>query len=251
MIEWPAKEESEVRPYGLNWTARIAPATIVTSSLIVVEGNISIDSQAFNATTVTCIISGGTNGCPAILINTITTSDGDTWEEEITLLIMSSACIVSAPSTASKRTIIQMAYEKAGQPGYEFEATPEEVASAVRSLDALMSQWTIQGISINYNFPAVLGTSDPDEESGIPDWAVLAAVNALSYEEAPGMGKTMTPEARGSLARGLTALRAATLNVPQMRLPRGTPSGAGNKPWSTWQPYIVEAVACAPCSSCP
>ena len=145
------------------------------------------------------------------------------------------------PSTATKALILDLMFEECGRAGYEFDRTSSEDASALRRLDALMSEWQAQGIYLNYNFPAVLGQSQPTDAAGVPDAVVNTVALAGALRIAPGMGKTLSPETRKALADGIAFVRAETATIPSALFPRTTPSGLGNKPWSIWYPFEREA----------
>jgi|GEM_PF-1384111 len=144
------------------------------------------------------------------------------------------------PSTSTKRTIVNMAYEEASLSGYEFDITPEEQVSALRRLDALMAEWRAQSINLAYNFPATFGAGGLDDPSGIPDSAVNVAAMQLAIRIFPMFGKRTSAETRYALAQGLNALRASTAFIPALNLPRGTPLGQGNRYSTLWQPAALD-----------
>ena len=131
-----------------------------------------------------------------------------------------------------------MAYEEASLAGYEFDVTPEELSTALRRLDALMAEWE-PTIALGYNFPAIFGTGDLNDPSGIPDFAIDVAAKYLALRIAPMMGKTYSAESRYALAAGMRDLRARTVVVPTATLPRTTPRGTGNRWLSRWMPYVL------------
>lgn len=142
-----------------------------------------------------------------------------------------------------KRDIIQLAYEECGQAGYEFELTPEEYASALRRLDALMAEWRDHyGICIGYNFPDY-GHGSPEDESGIPRADVNVVSTYLAMRIAPAIGKTMSGETRGALARSFEAFRAKHQRTPMQEMARGTPRGSGNRYWNNTWPYFTTHVS--------
>jgi hypothetical protein len=242
-LKWPAKEESEVRPYGIDWAARLGTATILTSVFAVTVGTVVINSQTNTTKQSTCVISGGKNGECANLTCKVTTSDGYTYEETVELPVRALDDLDNASSTTTKRQLIDMAAEICGLPGYSFTASPTEISSWLRRLDTMMNNWAVSGLAVGYNFPVSVGASDPDDASGIPDYAVDAAAGGLANSIAPGLGKTISREARVLNTMAMTALRTAkTQCIPVMKFPHGTPRGAGSKSFGLWQPFIVNAV---------
>lgn len=137
-----------------------------------------------------------------------------------------------------KRDLIQLAYEECGQAGYEFELTAEEYASALRRLDALMYEWRDgYGIDLSYNF-ANYGKGSPEDESGIPPAATQVVATYLAMRVAPGIGKTMTAESSGALARSFSLLRTTYTNMPRMGFRAGTIRGAGHRRFGWRDPFF-------------
>ncbi len=135
-----------------------------------------------------------------------------------------------------KRDIIQMAREFCSLAGYEFGDTPEEEASHLRELDAMMAEepWDLLGYD-----PATYGSGRPEDPSGIPNWALSAVSKYLGLRIAPGLAKSVTPEAKAALAISYSKLVSRLSVIPSMPR-RNTPRGSGNSYWSTWRPFINE-----------
>lgn len=235
---WPPKAPGDVLTYEVDWTDDVGldPITLV----VVTASGVTVDRDLYTETTSTVVLSGGTSGTIATITFAVTTASGyNNFTREMSLLI--SAVVESlTPTTATKRALVEMAFEEIGLAGYEFNASPEEYSSAMRRMDALMREWASPGVGIDvgYNFPAVIGMGDLDEVSGIPDEAVNTVILKLALRIMPVIGKSMSPETRLAMAEGWTALRATYAKRPQMALPRKTLRGAGNKPWSTWSPFM-------------
>lgn len=140
-------------------------------------------------------------------------------------------------STSTKRQIVNGAHEECSLAGYEFDLTPDELAAALRSLDALMYEWQ-PTLPLGYNFPASIGSGDLDDASGIPDFAFDVACKYLALRVMPKIGKSMSGETRYALAAGMIALRAQASFIPRATLPDGTTRGAGNRWRSSQQPFI-------------
>lgn len=240
-VTLPFKDENEVVDYRYDWSGRIGSIDPIVTHTLTVDPNTATTTTLSNATQVGTVISftlsGGANGETAFYLDTITTASGLTLEETLVIGIRSSALINAGPSTSTKRQIVQMAYENCGLASYEFDLTPEEYQAALRRLDGMMAQWEASSIYINYNFPIQFGGGSLDSPSGIPDNAVFAAAGGLALLIAPMFGKTISGEVRVQIASAMTALRASTAFPPQRVLQRNTPVGAGNKPWSIWQPF--------------
>lgn len=140
-------------------------------------------------------------------------------------------------STATKRAVVEMAYEECSLAGYEFNQTPEELFTGLRRLDALMREWE-PTLPLGYNFPASFGGGDLAEPVGIPDQALDVAAKYLALRISPVMGKDMNPAAVYALSAGMAALRAQSQFSPRVSLPGSTVRGMGNRPWSIWSPFM-------------
>jgi len=243
------KAPEEVDKREIPWIGPLDGATIASQTLTVIDGTVTLSDIAIadSLDAVTFTVSGGLAGadsrCTAelsVLKSVVVTDDGRTLEMIAfqPVEVAQREDVPSAPSTTLKRTILDMAFEQASLAGYAFDQTPEERASWLRALDALMSAWETEGIRLDYNFPAVFGEGDENDASGIPDYAVRTAASALAQAGAPGIGKAMSAEARANYAHGMAQLRAATATIPERPLPRMTPRGSGQKPWSTWHPFF-------------
>lgn len=244
-LTWPSKDPSEVEFYGIDWTQRLAGDGIATSvfSLADAQG-VTIVSQSNTPTGSTVQLSGGTDGQTAQILCTITTVAARTLEETIFLPIVSSADTPEVPATATKRQVVEMAFEEIGLAGYEFDATPQEQASALRRLDGLMAEWKGgQSLDLGYLFPASFGGSDLDEPSGLPDASINTVAIYLALRVMPAIGKSMTAETRLAMASGMQALRTYKAVIPTVPLPIATVRGAGaQKRWLRRLPFTGQDV---------
>lgn len=141
------------------------------------------------------------------------------------------------PSTATKRDLISLIFEECGQAGYEFDTTPEEQASALRKVDLLMNQWRVQGLDLNYNFPARIGQGDPDTQTGIPDYALDTVAMFAALRVAPGMGKSLSAESKMAMKQGYNMLISTINPIPTASLPGRTALGQGAWPRSYWNEW--------------
>lgn len=241
MIIWAPKDQADIRDYGIDWAPMLQDGATIASAILTVVAGAVISSQSNTDTMTIAKISGGTNGTPANFTATLTTSAGDVFNETVWLPILSPDCQRYIPSSITKRTLVEMAWEDCGLPGYQFEATPEENASAIRRMDAMMREWQARGIELGYYFPTAVGESDPDDPALIPDTAVNGVAGQLAMRLAPGLGKTMSAEGKKAANGAFIAIQASVQRLPDAQMTRNTPRGSGNPYWSTWQPYIVPA----------
>jgi hypothetical protein len=135
-----------------------------------------------------------------------------------------------------KRDIIEMAFEFCGSAGYEFGRTPEEIASALRELDAMMAEepWDQLGYD-----PAIYGSGRPEDPSGLANSSISAVSKYLGLRIAPGMGATLSPAANAALTRSYNLLFASIATIPTQPLAPNTVRGSGARtPFRL--PFITE-----------
>lgn len=213
--------------YTLDLSAILGTDPIASFTFVRTAGTVAIGATANSDTAVTALLGGGANGETAAFTLTVTTTAGQVIARTYTLLVTNSRDL--NPSTTTKRTLVNMAFEEMTLAAYEFDATPEEQVSAVRRLDGLMAEWAGPGVAIDlgYNFPAAFGQGDIDDPTNIPDSVVNTVVMQLALRLAPAIGKTLSAETKLSMAHGMIALRAAYAVIPTVSLPDGTVRGSG------------------------
>lgn len=125
-----------------------------------------------------------------------------------------------------KRDIIELAFDDCGMAGYEFDRTPEEQSMALRKLNAMMMEhpW----VHLGYDQPSY-GVGQAEGGSGIPDFAINAVAQYLALRIAPGMGVTLSPEYKATMARSLLNLQSELAVIPTICLPGNTVRGAGHR----------------------
>src|SRR6185437_322541 len=156
------KAPGDTVTYFADWSKQIGEDCISTSTVTVTSGTVTIpETPCIYPTFVKFLVAGGADAEVATLTCTINTVGLQELTRELQLLILSDAVSVT-PSTATKRVIVEMAFEEIGLAGYEFDTTAEEYASALRRLDAIMAEWRTSSLDIGYNAPAVVGGSDLD-----------------------------------------------------------------------------------------
>jgi len=85
---WPPKDPAETLDYDLDWTARLAGDTIVSSAWTIPTGsNLSIVSNSFIASITKVWLTAGLLGQVYTLSNEITTAAGDTMIESVQILL--------------------------------------------------------------------------------------------------------------------------------------------------------------------
>jgi hypothetical protein len=112
-----------------------------------------------------------------------------------------------------KASLVEGAYEYCGLNGYEFDRTPDEMVTGLRHLNAMMAEWDEDGIVLGYDFPTY-GNGRLEEPSGVPNHAVAAIHQMLALRLAPGLGATLSPDAKAALAKSYQGLRSRTAATP-------------------------------------
>lgn len=223
--------------YFTDWSKQLGADTIATFELTVTAGTVTIPEPPENfGRFLRFLVAGGASGETATLTCTVNTAAQQALTRELQLYVWDEAESVT-PSTVAKRAICEMAFEECGLAGYEFDKTPEEWQSALRRLDVVMAEWRTADLDLGYNAPAVVGTGDLDDASGVPDDALSATALTLAFRICPPLGKAMGMESKAAYARSMDLVRARYMTKAERVLPRSTPIGAGRKPFSTWWPY--------------
>lgn len=139
----------------------------------------------------------------------------------------------------TKRQFVTQAFEEIGLAAYVFDLTPEQLQSALRRLDSMMASWNAKGIRLGYPIPSSPDDSDLDEQTNVPDSANETIYTNLGVRLAPSFGKTVSPDLKSIAKAGYDTLMSRAAMPPEQQLPGTMPSGAGNKPWRTYDdPFL-------------
>lgn len=140
----------------------------------------------------------------------------------------------------TKNQLIEHAFAEIGLAPDVFNVGPEQIQRALRSLDAMMATWNGKGIRLGYPLPSSPDDSDITQDSGIPDSANETVYTSLAIRIAPGVGKQVSVDTKTTAAAGYAVLLARAAFPPQQQS-KTLPSGAGNKPSRTYQPFLPPA----------
>lgn len=132
----------------------------------------------------------------------------------------------------TKRQYIEEAFTELGLADYVFNLTAQELATALRRLDAMMAEWNARGIRLGYPLPLSPQQSDLDEQTGVPDRANEAIIANLAIRIAPSYGKQPLPGTLSTAREAYGAVVAIAAQPNEMQFPNTMPAGAGNKPWT-------------------
>ncbi len=142
------------------------------------------------------------------------------------------------PSGPTNREIIDRAYQVLGLSDSMFARTPEEYASAVLSLGAMMLEWPYDQLGYIYEDAAGIRV---EEESGIDRKWLEAAAYGLADRIGPTVGKELSAAARKIGAQQHSRLCSGVATVPESDYAPGTPRGSGHRwPGATYFPASAD-----------
>lgn len=233
-LQLPPKSNMSTVDRIIDWTAALEGDAITFATVTVSTGTVTISDIEWSDTDVRFTIAGGAVGETATFAHSITTLGGQTLDEALSIYV-EAAIGPYGPSTTTKNDILELTYEELARAGYEFDHGPDEIASALRKLDLLMTEEPYD--KLGYNAPAGIGGSDINDPSGLPDKGTATVAVALAIRFSPSWGKAMSPQSNAAFARGVNKLRTMVQVIPRVSLRRGTPWGQGNKWRSVWSPF--------------
>jgi hypothetical protein len=138
----------------------------------------------------------------------------------------------------TKRQFIETALEEIGFASYVYDIQPEQLNSALRKMDAMLSTWYGQEIRIGYPVPTSPENSDLDEETNVPDAANEAILLNLAVRLGPSFGKTVSIDTKVSAKKAYDQLLGRAMMPAEMSLPSTMPSGAGNRWTQIDDPFL-------------
>lgn len=132
----------------------------------------------------------------------------------------------------SKRAIVEAAFEELALAGFEYDLSPEEAQSALKRHNLIMAGWAAKGIQLGQSVVESEGGGDLDDDSGLPTYAVEAAISALSLRICASKGKTPSPMMLHSAKQAREAMlmgRAQLIGQVEQERRGGTPLGDTNR----------------------
>lgn len=133
----------------------------------------------------------------------------------------------------TKQQLIEQAFIEIGKNPAIFNIDPDDMQSALRTLDSMMASWNNRGIRLGYSLPSSTNSSSLDSDSGVPDWANEAVYLTLAVRLAPSIGKTPTQQTLMAARTAFSTLPNRSSFPPEQQFRNGLPAGAGNKPERT------------------
>ncbi len=88
-ISWPSKDSDEVLDYSLNWSSALAGDTIVTSTWAISDSSLVENHSTNSSTSATIWLEDGTTNTTYTVTNTIVTAAGRTFQQSVSIRILS------------------------------------------------------------------------------------------------------------------------------------------------------------------
>lgn len=113
---------------------------------------------------------------------------------------------------------------------------PESIQDALVDLEDMMAEWEGNGLIVRYRYTGnAQGLPQPDELSGLPDWAVAPVAHNLALRALIDNQRPVPDELATLAYNGKVQIEARIVEVPMLQrrndMPRG--SGAGQ----AWRPF--------------
>lgn len=81
------KDPQETWDYHIDWAGMLTPGDTVTASVWEVPAGLTVESDTFDGTSTTIVLSGGSNGGNYVVQNTVTTDQGSVGERSFLLMV--------------------------------------------------------------------------------------------------------------------------------------------------------------------
>lgn len=129
----------------------------------------------------------------------------------------------------TKKQIIEQAFEEIGLASYIFDLTADQLESALRRLDLMVSSWYTKNIRIGYPLPLNPQDSHIDQQIDTPMPANEALVLNLAVRLAPAYGKQVSPDTKVNAKVTYDQLLMQAAFPVEMQYDKTLPLGAGYK----------------------
>lgn len=141
----------------------------------------------------------------------------------------------------TKRQLVEAAYAELAVCGWLYDLDPEEVQSALGRLDSMLALWDSKGIRLGYALSSTPDDADPDQLSGIPQFANEPVFLNLAKRIAASKGKQLTAQTLELAKQGYDWLLVQAAQPIEQQMPNTMPRGQGAKPWRTRnRPYMPQ-----------
>lgn len=140
------------------------------------------------------------------------------------------------PTPTTKGSLVLRALRRAGlaSSAMLLAPEPESIQDGLRDLEDMMASWEADGVALSYRYTGA-PEPQPEEEAGVPDWAV----NAIAHNLALIMcvdNQRPPPDRLVTLAfNDLRIVKSRLVTVPSLQrrndMPRGIGNATGASPW--------------------
>lgn len=118
------------------------------------------------------------------------------------------------------------------------EPEPEAVQDALSDLEDLATQLDADGVRVGFMLADPEYGPDPDDDSGLPDWAVKGFVGKLAESILIDNLRPVPQALLKYIAEGMRTIKAKTVYVPTLERRNDMPVGQGYKTSSTGRFYV-------------
>lgn len=130
----------------------------------------------------------------------------------------------------TNQDIIEAALNELGFGGLSYRLRPQDIATGMTRLKAMMRQWEGRGLVTGYIIPEDDDVSPETEESGLLPYAEEAVFLALAKAMAPAYGKVLNPETIKNARAAYNLVMRESTTAPGKRIDyTAVPLGAGHK----------------------
>lgn len=134
-------------------------------------------------------------------------------------------------ATKTKGELAELVAKQLGISTRTSSASPEEIDDIISYMDSWASSQNAIGRRIGYNFTG----TDPNLESGIPNWAEQGVWSSIALMMCPYFQKSATPELQAMARAGMATIYNETIAQEEVQYPNRMPVGTGSR-WNTYGP---------------
>jgi len=136
---------------------------------------------------------------------------------------------------ATKRELIDEAYELMGLGSYEFDLSTEQINLALRRLNQLCGEWDSIGVRIAFNSSGGL-----NDDSGIAINSQYAVTSNLAIRLCPTVGRAVNPSLSIEAKKAYLALLNSNSQIDEYTYPSTMPLGRGNRRSTRDEQFFTE-----------
>ena len=137
----------------------------------------------------------------------------------------------------TKKQLIDAAFTEIGLQNYAYDMEPEDIQSAITTMDAMIAGWNME---LSYTMSGSPSTSNGNQLSGLPIWANQAVYLNLAVEICPRYGKIAPRELVVNAKKALVSVQTKCATIPVRNWDRTLPVGQGNKPYIIVTPQFFK-----------